>query len=71
METLIRTLLRRIDELKDTVRFLEGKLFDLNAKATLSESFHLEDTLIQSDSFDVEESPILPDLDWDFETPKK
>ena len=65
--TLIRTLLRRINELEDIVQFLEGKLFDLNAKAT---SFHLEDSLIQ-DSFDVAESPTVPDLVWDFSTPKK
>ena len=54
--TLIRTLLRRINELEDIVRFLEAKLCALNA---------------QSDSFDVGATPIQPDLDWDFETPKK
>ena len=60
--TLIRKLLRRINELEDIVQFLEGKLFALNAK--------VEDTLIE-DSFDVAESPTVLDLVWDFSTPKK
>ena len=54
--TLIRTFLRRISELEDTVQFLQGKLCALNAQ---SESFDLLATLVQ------------PDLEWDFETPKK
>ena len=64
--TLIRTLLLRINELEDTVAFLESKLF-ATAKAPLS-SF--DDTLVV-DSFDDEEVPIVPVLDWDFSTPNK
>ena len=58
--TLVRTLVMKISELEDAVRFLEQKVLELRELLDVNKTFHVEDITL-----------LKPQLEWEFSTPKK
>ena len=58
--TLVRMLVMKISVLEDAVRFLEQKVLELRELLDVNKTFHVEDI-----------TPLKPQLEWEFSTPKK